>query len=49
METSDATQETAPIASAAPELPAAPLYGSKSIAEVFTSAAASMGLPGFEK
>lgn len=41
-------QETAPVASTVPELPGAPLYGSKSIAEVFTSAAASMGLPGFE-
>ncbi|MBO1269370.1 alkaline phosphatase family protein [Arthrobacter cavernae] len=43
-------QETvgAPVAAAAAaELPAPPLYGSKSIAEVFTSAAASLGLPGF--
>lgn len=30
------------------ELPQAPLYGSKSIAELMTSAAASMGVPGFE-
>ncbi len=30
------------------DLPAAPLYGRQSIAEVFTSAAASLGLPGFE-
>ncbi|ERI36985.2 alkaline phosphatase family protein [Arthrobacter sp. TES] len=32
---------------AAPDLPSPPLFGSKSIAEVFTSAAASLGLPGF--
>ncbi|MBT2512129.1 alkaline phosphatase family protein [Arthrobacter sp. ISL-30] len=37
---------TAPT-SAAPELPQPPLYGSKSIAEVLTSAAASIGVPGF--
>ncbi|MEI2276144.1 alkaline phosphatase family protein [Paenarthrobacter ilicis] len=30
-----------------PELPSPPLYGSKSIAEVFTSSAAALGLPGF--
>lgn len=41
-------QDTVPVSSTFPELPGAPLYGSKSIAEVFTSAAASMGLPGFE-
>ena len=29
------------------DLPAPPLFGSKSIAEVFTSAAASLGVPGF--
>ncbi|MEV7606681.1 nucleotide pyrophosphatase/phosphodiesterase family protein [Paenarthrobacter sp. NPDC089322] len=34
---------TAPV----PELPSAPLFGSKSIAEVFTSAAASLGVPGY--
>jgi Type I phosphodiesterase / nucleotide pyrophosphatase len=33
---------------AAPELPVAPLYGSQSVAQVFTSAAASLGLPGFD-
>lgn len=31
----------------APGLPSPPLFGTKSIAEVFTSAAASLGLPGF--
>lgn len=31
----------------ASELPSPPLFGSRSIAEVFTSAAASMGIPGF--
>lgn len=41
-------QDTVPVSSTIPELPGAPLYNSKSIAEVFTSAAASMGLPGFE-
>ncbi|WP_028266774.1 alkaline phosphatase family protein [Arthrobacter sp. MA-N2] len=41
------TREASPVADSGPELPNAPLYGSKSIAEVFTSAAASMGLPGF--
>ncbi|MDP9906150.1 alkaline phosphatase family protein [Arthrobacter bambusae] len=41
-------QDTVPVTGAIPELPGAPLYGSKSIAEVFTSAAASMGLPGFD-
>lgn len=34
-------------AAATVEMPAPPLYGSKSIAEVFTSTAASLGLPGF--
>ncbi|MEZ2388672.1 alkaline phosphatase family protein [bacterium RCC_150] len=43
-----ATTEAASGANPLPELPSAPLYGSKSIAEVLTSAAASMGLPGFE-
>ncbi|MGO4589735.1 alkaline phosphatase family protein [Paenarthrobacter sp. 2TAF44] len=37
------TSGTAP----APDLPSPPLFGSRSIAEVFTSAAASMGIPGF--
>lgn len=37
------TSGTAP----ALDLPSPPLFGSRSIAEVFTSAAASMGIPGF--
>ncbi|BCW44563.1 nucleotide pyrophosphatase/phosphodiesterase family protein [Arthrobacter sp. StoSoilB5] len=39
--------QTTPGAAPAADLPSAPLFGSRSIAEVFTSAAASMGLPGF--
>ena len=42
-----AAQEAAPIEAAISELPAAPLYGSRTIGEVLGSAAASMGVPGF--
>jgi hypothetical protein len=38
----------APFEQAPEDLPAAPLYGKQSIAEVFTSSAASLGLPGFD-
>ena len=41
-----AREASAPPA-AVPELPPPPLYGTKSIAEVLTSAAASIGVPGF--
>jgi hypothetical protein len=40
-------REAASPSSAVPELPPPPLYGSKSVAEVLTSAAASIGVPGF--
>ena len=44
-----AQEHTQPTSGTAPasDLPAPPLFGSRSIAEVFTSAAASMGIPGF--
>ncbi|MET4622493.1 hypothetical protein ABIE18_003963 [Arthrobacter sp. 2762] len=44
-----AQEHTQPMSGTAPasELPSPPLFGSRSIAEVFTSAAASMGIPGF--
>ena len=35
-------------AATAPVLPSAPAYGQRSVAEVLTSAAASLGVPGFE-
>src|SRR5215216_2768364 len=37
-----------PVVSGAPSLPSAPAFGSRSVAEVFPSAAASLGLEGFE-
>ncbi|MBT8159414.1 MULTISPECIES: alkaline phosphatase family protein [Arthrobacter] len=43
-----AAQEAAPVDAALSELPAAPLYGSRTIAEVLGSAAASMGVQGFQ-
>lgn len=44
-----AQEHTQPTSGTAPalDLPSPPLFGSRSIAEVFTSAAASMGIPGF--
>ncbi|MGO4193367.1 alkaline phosphatase family protein [Arthrobacter sp. YAF17] len=38
----------APVRTAAGILPAAPAFGDRSVAEVLTSAAASLGVPGFE-
>ena len=43
----DTAQTPAPVDSAAADLPAPPLYGTKSIAEVLTSSAAALGVPGF--
>lgn len=43
----DTAQTPAPVDSAAADLPTPPLYGTKSIAEVLTSSAAALGVPGF--
>ncbi|MFJ6454087.1 alkaline phosphatase family protein [Paenarthrobacter sp. NPDC091669] len=43
----DAAQTSSPVTHDASDLPSAPLFGSKSIAEVFTSSAAALGVPGF--
>ncbi|TVU59919.1 alkaline phosphatase family protein [Paenarthrobacter nitroguajacolicus] len=46
-ETAQNHVDTAPGAASHDHLPSAPLFGSKSIAEVFTSSAAALGVPGF--
>lgn len=46
-ETAQQHLDPSPGASPATDLPSAPLFGSKSIAEVFTSSAAALGIPGF--
>ncbi|GGJ20831.1 alkaline phosphatase family protein [Paenarthrobacter histidinolovorans] len=43
----DTAQTPAPSGSTAAELPSPPLFGTKSIAEVLTSSAAALGVPGF--
>ncbi|WP_458106803.1 alkaline phosphatase family protein [Arthrobacter sp. R3-55] len=43
----DAAQTSSPVGNTAADLPSAPLFGSRSIAEVFTSSAAALGVPGF--
>ena len=43
----DDAQTPSSATSAVTDLPSAPLFGSKSIAEVFVSAAAALGVPGF--
>ncbi|MGJ3190224.1 alkaline phosphatase family protein [Paenarthrobacter sp. FR1] len=46
-ETAQNHVDPAPGAASHDHLPSAPLFGSKSIAEVFTSSAAALGVPGF--